>query len=86
MSALLTLFCNVLQSPLDAHITEDLQLLEEAPTLLRDTLSLQLSLNEMIHIKSVEEFMSMLGRLAKCAVEKAKQESSYPNSIRSLLD
>ncbi|KAF7587377.1 hypothetical protein BBP40_007343 [Aspergillus hancockii] len=86
MSALLTLFCNVLQSPLDAHITEDLQLLEEAPTLLRDTLSLQRSLNEMIHIKSVEEFMSMLGRLAKCAVEKAKQESSYPDSSRSLLD
>jgi hypothetical protein len=87
ISTFLTLFCNILRNPLDPHIKVDLKLLVEAPTLLqRQALASHPPLNETIHVKRVEDFMSLLGALAKCAVEKAERESPRPNSVRLLPD
>lgn len=74
MSAVLTIFCNILQNPLSAQALDDLELLGAAPQLIKNIRIRRLTVNEIIHIKKIEDFISELIRLGSCAIRKAQQE------------
>ncbi|GKZ23931.1 hypothetical protein AbraCBS73388_010536 [Aspergillus brasiliensis] len=77
MSALLAIFCNILQYPSDPQATKDLGLLKIAMSMLeRIFLRQPSSVNEIVHIKMIADFVAELYRLASCAIEKAWHERS----------
>lgn len=75
MSALLTIFCNILLNPLDPQAAQDLELINRAPDLIKGMSIRQPAINELFHINLVDEFVAELRRLGECAISKAKQES-----------
>ena len=76
VSALLAIFCSILHTPSDPQATKDLGLLRSATGMMERVFLRQLSsVNEVIHIKLVADFVSELYRLARCAVDKAAHES-----------
>jgi hypothetical protein len=80
MSALLTIFCNILLNPLDPQAAQDLELINKAPDLIKGMPIRQPTMNELFHINLVDEFIAELRRLGKCAISKAKQENRNHNS------
>ncbi|KAJ9399508.1 transcriptional regulator family: Fungal Specific TF [Paecilomyces variotii] len=76
MSAFLTIFCHVLLHPLHPQAAKDVELLNKAPVFVRGLFRRQISVKELIHLKVITEFVAELGRLAKCAIEKACSERS----------
>ncbi|KAL4742815.1 hypothetical protein BDV11DRAFT_202467 [Aspergillus similis] len=75
MSALLAIFCNILQNPADSQASKDLALLKSATGMLeRVFLRQACSVNELMHVKLVADFVNELCRLATCAMEKAWKE------------
>ncbi|THC88848.1 hypothetical protein EYZ11_011708 [Aspergillus tanneri] len=77
MSAVLAIFCNILQNPSDPQATKDLGLLKTATTMMdRIFLKQPYSVTEIVHIKRVADFVTELYRLAACAIEKAWKERS----------
>ncbi|KAL4895156.1 putative C6 transcription factor [Aspergillus ambiguus] len=75
MSALMAIFCNILQNPSDPQATKDLGLLKTATGMVeRVFLRQSFSVVEIVHIKLVANFVTELYRLAGCAVEKAWNE------------
>lgn len=75
MSAALIIFCNILHTPSDPHASKDLSLLRETTGMMERIFLRQLcSINEVIHIKVVADFVAELHRLAGCAIEKAANE------------
>lgn len=75
MSALLAIFCNILQNPTDPQATKDLGLLKTAKGMMeRIFLRQPTSVNEIVHIKMVADFVTELYRLASCAIDKAWNE------------
>jgi len=75
ISALWTIFCNVIYNPLHPHIDVDLDLLNSAPLLIKEMRLRRLARDEMAHMKMVDDFVAELARLANRAVLKARQES-----------
>lgn len=77
MSALLAIFCNILQNPLDPQSRKDLDLLKIASGMVERVFSRQLSsVKEVVHLKLVANFVVELKQLAGCAIEKAWAERS----------
>ncbi|KAK9242427.1 hypothetical protein V1506DRAFT_495526 [Lipomyces tetrasporus] len=76
ITAVLTIFCNILLNPLDPRADEDLDLLNKVPDLIKGMPIRQLSLNEVMHINHLEDFVTELSRLGKCAIVKASEENS----------
>ncbi|KAK9357276.1 hypothetical protein V1504DRAFT_442903 [Lipomyces starkeyi] len=76
MSAILTIFCNILLNPLDPRAAEDLELIYRAPDLIKRMPLRQLSLNELKHINLVDDFVAEMSRLAQCAIIKAREENT----------
>ncbi|ORY72148.1 uncharacterized protein BCR38DRAFT_331904 [Pseudomassariella vexata] len=76
MSAILTIFCNILLNPLDPKAKDDLELLASAPQLINAMRMRRLTPNEVIHMKMTEEFVSELTRLGRCAVNKASSDAN----------
>ncbi|RAQ41574.1 Zn(II)2Cys6 transcription factor [Aspergillus flavus] len=77
MSALLAIFCNILQNPSDPQATKDVRLLRTATGMMERLFSRQpFAVAEIVHIKLVADFVSELYRLATCAIEKAWNERS----------
>ncbi|KAL3455410.1 hypothetical protein BJX64DRAFT_282093 [Aspergillus heterothallicus] len=75
MSALLAIFCNILQNPAEPQATKDLALLKSATGMLeRVFLRQAYSVNELVHVKLVADFVNELCRLATCAMDKAWRE------------
>jgi hypothetical protein len=75
MSALLAIFCNILQHPLDPQALKDIGLLRTATGIMERVFLRQLySVNEIVHIKLVADFVTELNRLAQCAIDKAWNE------------
>lgn len=75
VSALLTIFYNILLNPLDPQAAQDLELLNRAPDLIKGMPIRQPNINALFHINHVNEFTTELIRLGKCAISKAKQEN-----------
>ncbi|KFY80980.1 hypothetical protein V499_00222 [Pseudogymnoascus sp. VKM F-103] len=80
MSALLTIFCNILLNPLDPQAAQDLELISKAPDLIKGMPIRQPTMDELFHINLVDEFIAELRRLGKCAISKAKQENLDHNN------
>ncbi|KAE8356959.1 Zn(II)2Cys6 transcription factor [Aspergillus coremiiformis] len=77
MSAVLAIFCNILQNPSDPQATKDLDLLRTTNSMMERLFSRQpFAVTEIAHIKLVADFVSELSRLATCAIEKAWNERS----------
>lgn len=74
MSALLTIFCSILQSPLDPHSREDLDRLKVATVMIERIFSRKLPDSELVRFKLVADFILELKRLAECAIDKAWAE------------
>ncbi|KAK3387975.1 hypothetical protein B0H63DRAFT_167718 [Podospora didyma] len=72
MSAALTLFCSILLVPLNPWAEADLDLLGSAAELIKDIRMPRLSQNETMHLNMVNEFVTELTRLGRCAVTKAR--------------
>ncbi|KFY84563.1 hypothetical protein V498_07806 [Pseudogymnoascus sp. VKM F-4517 (FW-2822)] len=81
MSALLTIFCNILHKPLDPQAAQDLELINRAPDLIKGMPIPQPNRNELFHINLVDEFIAELSRLGKCAISKAKEENLNHRSL-----
>jgi hypothetical protein len=73
ISALLTIFCNLLMNPLDPQAAQDLELLTQVPEMLKAIRFRQLTLNEILHMNLVSDFVAELTRLGRCAVVQAKR-------------
>jgi hypothetical protein len=77
MSAVLVIFCNILQNPLDPQSRKDLDLLKIASGMVERVCLRQLSsVNEVVHLKLVANFVVELKQLAGRAIEKAWAEQS----------
>ncbi|KAJ5973117.1 transcriptional regulator family: Fungal Specific TF [Penicillium vulpinum] len=74
ISALLTIFCSILQNPLDPHSREDLGRLNVATVMMERIFSRKLPESELVHFKLVADFIVELKRLAECAIDKAWAE------------
>ncbi|KAE8146839.1 putative C6 transcription factor [Aspergillus avenaceus] len=75
MSALLAIFCNILQNPSDPQATKDLALLRTTTGMMERLFSRQpYAVKEIVHLKLIADFVSELYRLATCAIEKAWNE------------
>ncbi|KAF3764090.1 hypothetical protein M406DRAFT_346418 [Cryphonectria parasitica EP155] len=72
MTAILTIFCNILLKPRDPQAQDDLDLLKTAPELIKKMRTRRLTLKEFIHMKLVEDFIMELIRLGDCAIQKAR--------------
>lgn len=81
MSAILTIFCNILHNPLDPQAAQDLELINRAPSLIKGIPIPEPSKNDLFYINLVDEFIAELRRLGECAISKAKQESLNNNSL-----
>lgn len=72
MSALLAIFCNILQNPAEPQASKDLSLLKNATDMMERVFMRQAySVNELLHVKLVTDFVNELCRLATCAMDKA---------------
>jgi hypothetical protein len=76
MSALLTIFCSILQNPLDPRSRDDMGLLRVATVMMRRIFTRKLPENEVAQFKLVADFVVELKRLAECAIDKAWREQS----------
>jgi hypothetical protein len=84
MSAVITIFCNLLLYPLNTNAEQDLELLRSAPELIRGIRARRLTLNEIIHMKMIEDFVAELVRLGGCAIQKAREEQGFKAHIVSI--
>ncbi|KAJ5666490.1 transcriptional regulator family: Fungal Specific TF [Penicillium maclennaniae] len=76
MSALLSIFCSILQNPLDPRSRDDLGRLKMATRMMERVFLRKLPDNEAVHLKLVAEFVVELKRLAEAAIDKAWLEQS----------
>jgi hypothetical protein len=74
MSALLTIFCSILQDPLDPQSRDDLDCLEMAPVIMERIIARKLAKKEVVHFKLVADFVAELKQLAGFAIDKARHE------------
>lgn len=71
MSAVLTIFFNILSHPRDPRAVEDLQLITKSPGIIKNMRARRLTPSEMLHIETIEKFISELVRFGACAIAKA---------------
>ena len=76
ISAIWTIFCNIIYNPLHQHTSQDLDLLNAAPLLIKEMRLRRLARDEMAHMRMVDDFVAELARLATRAVQKARQDRS----------
>ncbi|KAK5655073.1 hypothetical protein OQA88_5972 [Cercophora sp. LCS_1] len=74
MSAVVTIFCNILWDPLNPRAQDDVELLRATPDLIRHIRKRRLTENEMLHLKVAENFLAELARLGQHAIVKAREE------------
>ncbi|KAK3904194.1 hypothetical protein C8A05DRAFT_13903 [Staphylotrichum tortipilum] len=74
ISAIWTIFCNIIYNPLHHNANLDLDLLNAAPLLIKEMRLRRLARDEMAHMRMVDDFVAELARLATRAVNKARQE------------
>ncbi|XHG03350.1 hypothetical protein AWENTII_006661 [Aspergillus wentii] len=71
VSALLTVFCNILQNPFCPQAKKDHQLSSTMPLMVQKLFRQHSPSNEAMHLKHIVDFVAELNRLAKCAIDKA---------------
>jgi hypothetical protein len=76
ISAIWTIFCNIIYNPLHAQADADLELLNSAPQLVRQMRLRRLARDEMAHMKMVDDFVAEIPRLASRAILKAREDQA----------
>ncbi|KAF9875054.1 C6 transcription factor [Colletotrichum karsti] len=74
MSAILTIFCNLLHEPLNSQAEEDIELLKSVPKLIEGMRNRRLTPHEVSHVNMIDAFVGELTRLGNCAIAKARSE------------
>lgn len=82
MSAVTTIFCNILWDPLNPRSQQDLALLDAAPEFIRRIRWRRMTESEMQHLRVADDFLAELARLGKHAMDKARQELDMHNHLR----
>lgn len=72
MTAIVTIFCNILAKPTESQAQSDLCLLRTAPDLIKKMRQRRLTPNEAMHMSQVEDFIMELIRLGRAAVHRAQ--------------
>ncbi|GKZ37796.1 hypothetical protein AbraIFM66950_009555 [Aspergillus brasiliensis] len=75
ISAILTLFRNILKNPLDPAMRDLLAVLQSVPSLIRNIPIRTLTLGPMIQLRFLDNFTTELARLSGCAILKAEREA-----------
>lgn len=76
MTAIVTIFCNILTKPNEPNAKHDLTLLGAAPELIKKMRQRRLTPNELMHMTQVEEFIMELIRLGNCAIQRAQANNA----------
>lgn len=71
ITAILALFSNIISNPLDENTLEDLEILQDAPSLFRSIPIRKLRLAELTHLRFLDAFTMELARLSRLAIETA---------------
>lgn len=74
VSAVLTIFCNIILNPLDSRAVDDLELLSSTPELIKSMRMRQLTVAEIEHMQLVDTFVAELIRLGNCSITKAHRD------------
>ncbi|PNY27565.1 transcriptional regulatory protein [Tolypocladium capitatum] len=74
VSALMTLFFNILRDPLDDQAIHDVELLSSASELIRSMPTPRVTPYETAYLRMADEFVAELSRLGKCAIAKSQSE------------
>ncbi|KAK9772248.1 hypothetical protein SCAR479_11103 [Seiridium cardinale] len=86
MSAVLTIFCNILLNPGTSRALGDLELLRTAPELIKGIRIPRLTLDEVMHIKKIEDFVAEVIRLGLCAIQKAGHDQYSQHQMSRIQD
>lgn len=78
MTAIVTIFCNILAKPNELNAPDDLGLMGTAPELIKRMRQRRLTPNELMHMTQVEEFIMELIRLGRCAIQRAQANKAMP--------
>ncbi|KAL4769852.1 hypothetical protein BDW60DRAFT_218625 [Aspergillus nidulans var. acristatus] len=76
ISAILTLFRNILKTPRDPAMLDLVNVLQDVPNLIRKIPIRTLTPGPMIHLRFLENFAAELARLGNCAILKAEREAA----------
>lgn len=76
ISAIWTIFCNIMYNPLNPHANADLDLLNAGPLLIKEMRLRRLARDEMAQMKMVDDFVAELARLANRAVLNARHDQN----------
>ncbi|KAH3204069.1 hypothetical protein KXV64_002490 [Aspergillus fumigatus] len=73
ITAVLTLFCNIISNPRDAEASHNVNLLQMTPGLIRRIPVRKLTLGEVIHLQYLDGFTAELAAICVRAVSKSQQ-------------
>lgn len=74
ITAVLTLFCNILSDPLDPDNDQDIDLLQNVPSLIRKIPIRKFTIGEVVHLKFLDGFTAELAGIGASAMSKAQQD------------
>ncbi|GFG16091.1 C6 zinc finger domain protein [Aspergillus udagawae] len=72
ITAVLTLFCNIISNPRDPDTNCDMELLQNVPSLIRSIPIRKLTLGEVIHLKYLDGFAAELAGICVRAISKSQ--------------
>ncbi|KAL7967432.1 fungal-specific transcription factor domain-containing protein [Trichoderma sp. SZMC 28014] len=76
ISALLSIFFNILRNPRHEYATHDMELLTLATKVIRSMPILRVTTHEIEYLRKMDAFVEELGRLSQAAITKAQNESA----------
>lgn len=76
VSALLSLFFNILRNPRHEYAAHDMELLTLATKVIRSMPILRVTTHEVEYLRKMDAFVEELGRLSQAAIAKAQNESA----------
>lgn len=76
MTAIVTIFCNILTKPGEPQAKDDLGLLGTAPELIKKMRQRRLTPNELMHMTQVEDFIMELIHLGNTAIQRAQPNNA----------
>ncbi|KAK6448736.1 hypothetical protein FP744_10004986 [Trichoderma asperellum] len=76
VSALLSIFFNILRNPRHEYATHDVELLTLATKVIRSMPILKVTTHEVEYLRKMDAFIEELGRLSQAAITKAQNENA----------
>lgn len=76
VSALLSIFFNILRNPRHEYAAHDMELLTLATKVIRSMPILRVTTHEVEYLRKMDAFVEELGRLSQAAIAKAQNENA----------